>query len=337
MFTLYKHKKGLLNFLFSCFKKIQLNNIFLPWLTQQYHFNRKMEIFLSAFGLSSLPCTVMQFTRMCAHVKDIQLKPELEANFIRPALLETSPPSQTLDSTIICLNCSNDDARKFDTTTDTAELVCTLCGTVAVDHMLYEQIAERDFVDDDSEVSNIHTNFPSKYGYLMSDSYELETYVQGNAKVRNCRQEGELNRASTSTACKDRQKQAAIRLLENLGQQLGVSQFAISDAIELFAKIRNKKERMMNSMMQLAACLFVTNESQKRKIIKSQLSDDDGSVTCKYCSKALLHIPARAKHMSESPACRMLARKAECASNTRRQLSDLKIMSFPGIKNIEIK
>ena len=304
------------------------------------------ERIMEAFGIPVTPISDMKFTRLCAQVKDIQLG-VCRQYHTQATNTSCSSQQQNYDihkTPVQCVNCGNKEESMFDITTDTFDLVCTVCGAIAVDHMLYPHVAEREFEDDSESV--IHTNFPAKYGYLMSDDYELETFIKRNggnkcsngagttaiarkkiAVVHSSRASCSSSRSVTSSFCKDADKCKAIQTLEQVGKTLLISKYAVMDAIELFAKLRDGKERMMNKNMQLAACMFVTHTAHQRKHVcmaaHVKVPASEKHVRCLHCNECFLTLTDRAKHMSTSLSCRCLDRKKEIMLKRKFQELDM--------------
>ena len=227
------------------------------------------------------------------------------------------PPLALMPADIICAGCGNADKAKYDTTMDTAELVCTVCGVVAVDHMLHEGQAEREFADDHEEVSRVHASFPQRYGHLMSAGFNLQTVICGRtpggqpiARGRTREEHPYLNRCSITTWRRDADTQRCIAAMEQAAQLLGAPPDAQSDAIERFAAARQANERMLAKDVQMAACLATAMEAHARKIVLP-VPKGVPTVACPACAAMFHSTTQRAQHSAQSPACRAAAAKRE--------------------------
>jgi uncharacterized Zn finger protein (UPF0148 family) len=79
----------------------------------------------------------------------------------------------SLDSTLVCSRCKNSEPEQFEWNADNGDVVCRKCGTVAMDHALFEGEAHRNFDDDEEDKSHAGRNVSEHY----SDSYNLATVV----------------------------------------------------------------------------------------------------------------------------------------------------------------
>lgn len=224
-----------------------------------------------------------------------------------------------------CPGCGAADPSLFDTTTDTAEMVCTRCGAVIVDHMLFQGQAERDF-QEEGEDDPAHASFPSRYGYLMSDAYNLQTDIRNGphgktARRPVCREEHPyLKRAFTSTRRRDTDMRVAIGKIEAAAQRLAVSSDAQVDAVERFAKRRKHAEHMMSKDVQMAACLMLAAGAHARKPLLST-AKPAATVQCSVCDAMFCSTAQRAEHYAATPACKAATVKRETA--IKRRLNSL--------------
>ena len=266
---------------------------------------RNPVVFLRAFGASTDEKTVAVFLRLCANV------PHIGRVRAQPVL----PDSTTvhLHCGPICQGCGNADQKDFDTTADTSELVCIKCGVVAVDHLLFQGEAEREY-EDDTE-NRTHASFPQRFSYLMSDEYNLETVVKAGDTTRMPRRGSQVQDGRTPTATsvkkRDSDKRRAIATMEEAALKINVPLLPTVDAIELFASFRDDRERIAHKDILQAACLFVAASAHDRKVPALSAELPIPSVGCPHCNEVFLTTTERARHWSHSPPCRMANRKKD--------------------------
>jgi hypothetical protein len=265
--------------------------------------------FLRAFGAPTDEKTVAVFLRLSANVPHVRARTQMAT---------TSPDSFVpttghLYSGPVCQGCGNADQTDFDMTTDTSELVCIKCGVVAVDHLLFQGEAEREF-EDDTE-NRVHASFPQRFSYLMSDEYNLETVVKTGETTRTLRRGSQVQdgRPSTATSIKKRDcdKRRAIAAMEEAARKIGVPLLPTVDAIELFASFRDDRERIAYKEILQAVCLFVAATAHDRKAPALSAEPPVPSVRCPHCSVVFVTTTERAKHWTHSQPCRMANRKKD--------------------------
>jgi hypothetical protein len=276
-------------------------------LLKKRRMGRNAADFLRAFGAQTDEKTVAAFSRLCVNLPQI-------------GRLKTRQGIEVLDTTTahlfggpVCLGCGNADLTEFDTTTDTSELVCIKCGVVAVDHMLFQGEAEREF-EDDTE-NRVHASFPQRFSYLMSDEYNLETVVKTGDTVRTWRHGSQVldgrTPTATSTKKRDGDKRRAIAAIEEAAKKLGVPLLPAVDAIELFASFRDDRQRIAYKEVLQAVCLFIAATAHDRKTPALSAEPPIPSVGCPHCSAVFVTTTERAKHWTHSQLCRMANRKKD--------------------------
>jgi len=268
--------------------------------------------YLYAFGVDVNPETVVQFHKAYA---------KLRKGPKAPVAMKAPPEVSLLPSSLQCQGCGNSDERKFDTTMDTAEVVCIACGAVAVDHVLYGGVAERDFADSGEE-SKSHASYPHRFWYLMSDSYNLQTAVKETAA---CAVEDTPCRTDTSTWRRDVDKQKAIGQMEAAGDRLRCPALAIIDAIELFAEIRDSKQRVGKKDLQKAVCLYACTVSLARRQQLPPSQEAVPTIQCLFCDEKFVTVTERAKHCANNQPCRMAARKKDQMARKRISALDMNV------------
>jgi transcription initiation factor TFIIIB Brf1 subunit/transcription initiation factor TFIIB/uncharacterized C2H2 Zn-finger protein len=235
-----------------------------------------------------------------------------------------------LPAGVVCAGCGNADAALFDTTMDTAELVCTRCGAVAVDHMLFEGQAEREFTDsgDGQEESRAHASFPHRYGHLMSAAFNLQTVIRGGNgsedgggnRGKEREEHPHLNIHMTSTWRRDVDTQRCIAVMEQAADKLGAPADAVNDAIEQFAHARRSTERMLGKEVQMAAYLYTAMASHARKTILP-VPKGEPTVPCPTCAVMFHSTTERAQHCATSSLCKAAAVKKDAKLSKRMRAS----------------
>jgi hypothetical protein len=182
----------------------------------------------------------------------------------------TAPPV-TAAPVYKCRGCENQDATLFVCDEVSADLICTCCGAVAVDHMLYEGEECRNFSgeNDGDQEDRSHCSKPTPYSKYMSDAYQLQTFVKTKNGDALCTRKMlvENDGHQTSVQCKDADKQRAIVEMEDIAEKLGIASLAVMDAVEMFATERNHKERMMHKHLFAGVCLYVCHVNQKKRVV----------------------------------------------------------------------
>jgi hypothetical protein len=261
--------------------------------------NLDVGCFLRAFGLVVDDETTAAFHKCSTAIKTPSKS--------KPPPAEPLPAVITMDQSIRCRGCGNDNEAMYDTTTDTAELVCILCGVVAVDHILFEGQSEIDYAEDGCE-ARAHASYPTQYNYLMSDEFNLSTTGSVSAMPR-----------------KDADTHRAIQAMEGVAARLLIPRLALDDGINLFARMRREKDRISNKDILQAACLYVAATALARKKIMLHV-EVKPSIVCNHCSSAFLTLTDRAKHYGKSAGCRMSHRKRSI--NTQMPMWDMKSDNF---------
>ena len=274
---------------------------------------------LGAFGLpASALSTFTHFRTVLAH-----------AARKRPCV--DIPSAHLLPAGVVCAGCGNAEEGLFDTTIDTAEMVCTRCGTVAVDHMLFQGQAEREFADsgDGVEETRAHASFPHRHGHLMSAAFNLQTVIRGSIgggssgmpyRGRTRDEHPHLNISVTSTWRRDADTQRCIAAMEQAAEKLGAPADAVNDAIEQFADARRSTERMLGKEVQMAAYLYIAMASHARKTILP-IAKGEPTVSCPTCAAMFHSTTERAQHCAVSAACRTAAVKKEAKLSKRMRAS----------------
>jgi hypothetical protein len=275
------------------------------------------EAVLLAFGLPTTATTLAAFSQFkSAHTQRQRRK-----------VTAPAPPPVLMPAGLVCAGCGNADESCFDATMDTAELVCTACGVVAVDHMLYEGQAEREFADDAEEESRVHASFPQRYGHLLSAGHNLATIICGGdrgtepiLRARAREEHPTLNRCATTAWRRDTDTLRCIAAMEQAAACLGASPDAQADAIERFAAARRGSERMLAKEVQMAACLATAMAAHARKVVLP-IPRGEPTVECPTCAVRFYSTTERAQHAATSPACRAAAAKKEVKLSKRMRAS----------------
>jgi len=272
---------------------------------------------LDAFGLpASALATFTHFRTVFTH-----------AARKRPCA-QVLPATQVLPAGVVCTGCGNAEEALFDTTMDTAELVCTRCGAVAVDHMLFQGQAEREFADsgDGAEETRAHASFPHRHGHLMSAAFNLQTVIRGSgssampSRGRTRDEHPHLSVSVTSTWRRDADTQRCIFAMEQAAEKLGAPAHAVNDAIEQFATARRSAERMLGKEVQMAAYLYTAMAAHARKTVLP-IAKGEPSVACATCAAMFHSTTERAQHCAVSAACRAAAVKKEAKLSKRMRSS----------------
>jgi hypothetical protein len=253
-----------------------------------------IESFLLAFNLPADSIHISAFKRHS----------DALTHRLRSTKYQTSNRAPYANLHITCPGCGHTDSRLYDVIPDSAEMVCTQCGAVVVDHMLYQYPVHK-HDDEEGKPDTCHFSMPHKYGHIMSDEHELTT--MGRSKVNARLRTDDTERNTTTTACKDRDKQRAIRTMEDAAIKLGVCPLAVNDAIHLFANIRDERQRILGKSVQIAACLYVCAKARERRvpIPHVQPNPETFQFKCRVCECAFQTAVMRIKHWDASPVCRI--------------------------------
>ena len=153
----------------------------------------------------------------------------------------------------------------------TAEAVCTRCGCVVVDHMLFLGPSEREF-EEDGGVSPEHAAFPDAHARLLSDQAALDvTFIRGGAgggpRVRRApphyASDDLLTKNQTTLARRDRDKRAAVKEVEDAADRLRGGgrphppRAVVDSALDLYAHVRDTQEHVQAKSLAPASCLLV--------------------------------------------------------------------------------
>jgi hypothetical protein len=218
---------------------------------------------LHILGFGNDDCIRIVFYKLARHISEVKTQPNFGfQTFSAPAVNA---------AVYKCRGCTNQDASLFVCDEVSADLICTCCGAVAVEHMLYEGEECRNFSgeNDGDQEDRSHCSKPTPYSKYMSDAYQLQTFVKTTHGDALCTRKmlADTGRNQTSVQCKDSDKQKAFTQMEDIADKLGIANLAVMDAVEMFATERNQKERMMHKDLFAGVCLYVCHVHQKRRMV----------------------------------------------------------------------
>ena len=194
------------------------------------------------------------------------------------------------------------------------DIICTLCGTVAMESLMHEGSQFRKF---EGEVDrNHHGDAPNR---LFSNAYNMATTLGGvqtvsaaggpgfgsqkggNEQVlRNAHAYIELNisqfgkgERQTRVGYKDRQKKDAFVQMIHIGDALHLHEAVVQRAKEIFAGFRDDRELVQSFKAVICACLVIAFEEMSRNgmmIMKQrQQQDAEASLSNRANKRNELH------------------------------------------------
>ena len=235
-----------------------------------------------------------------------------------PPVVHADPPH------LECTFCKNTDARLFVHIYEAGDVVCRKCARVTVSNCLFEGEASRAFASDsgDEPVSNIQASMPDARAFLFSDEHALRTVrVHGDAEDAvklMYTSDACLLRGQTTTWCKDMDKQQCVTLMEHAALKMGVCRAAREDAIALFARLRDTRQRVPHKRIAMAACMLVCHAAAQwsRAFAKATVTEHAYTFTCTSCGHDFHTQTARGKHACTAKPTR------------KRKVPELDMLSF---------
>ena len=291
---------------------------------------------LRAFHLDVNPthtALLMQLYQSCA-LEWVRLQRRmLRAPAVPEDAYTVSEPRPLGYQTIVCTWCANADAREFIHTYEDGDIVCRKCGRVTVSNCLFEGETTRTFASEsgtDDAAPRPHAAFPDPRQYLFSDEYALRgcparsastgadddvSHAQGKLAYTS---DAALPRGQTTTWCKDTDKQQCIMLMEDAAYKLALCRHAVDGAIELFAHVRDARQRVTHKRIIMAACLLLCSAAVawSRAFPKAVITSHAYDLTCTDCTGVFHTSIARANHVCP----KRLVRK--------RKVHELDMLSF---------
>jgi len=265
-------------------------------------------------------------------LRKLQMAPRVTPNAV-------AYPEQNASSALVCPRCKNAASHMFVHVPEVGDIVCECCGTVVVEHMLFEGEQERTFQKDENGGADAqdrsHVGRPNRWSYLLSDSYGLRTYVEGGMNVTGhirkvidlMRTDGSA-KTSTTDARRDRDKLHAIHVLQTSAWRLGVCKYACNDAIEMFSRVRDAKEHVLHKELCMALCLYVCHEAQIRRRPLMTPTASQGFFICPGCDGKFLTASRRIHHFDVSTDCRKTFNaSAHCQTHKKRRV-ELDFLQF---------
>lgn len=197
-----------------------------------------------------------------------------------------------------CKTCGNQDQAEFTLDRKNGDIICTVCGTVAMESLMHEGSQFRKF---EGEVDrNHHGDAPNR---LFSNAYNMATTLggvqmtssaggpgfgsqkAGNEQVlRNAHAYIELNisqfgkgERQTRVGYKDRQKKDAFVQMTHIGDALHLHEAVVQRAKEIFAGFRDDRELVQSFKAVICACLVIAFEEMSRngmQIMKQRQQQD---------------------------------------------------------------
>jgi len=286
---------------------------------------------LTAFGLESNQRTLRTVDMLCTRMREFRASGA-------PASLATGPSAHE-PSGVVCPGCGNGDVRNYDIVGEASEMVCIVCGTVVLDHMLHEGEAVRHFVDREKEDTvRPQCSRPSTYASLFSEDMNLTTVAYGGGRgvkrpkycVDAYPVTAVLLRPSITARCRDVDKVTAITMYEEAAARIGVPRTVVDDAVRLFAKFRDARVHISSKRLSMATCLWVCLTSHCRRlaapptVLHGPGEPPVPQFLCGGCGKGFLTAQQRLRHWDTTPACQQVARAVERRKEvTRRRSMDL--------------
>jgi uncharacterized Zn finger protein (UPF0148 family) len=212
-----------------------------------------------------------------------------------------------------CKVCGNNDQALFVLDSKNGDVICTSCGTVAMESIMHEGSQFRKFegeVDRNHHgdasnplYSNAHNMSTTLGGVQMTSSVNqgFGTQSKGIENVlRNAHAYTELNLSQfgkngerrTRIGYKDRQKRDAFHQMTHVGDALNLHEAVVQRAKELFAGFRDDRELVQQFKGVIAACLCEAFDQLSRdghRLLKLREQD----------TKALLENNERANRRNE--------------------------------------
>jgi hypothetical protein len=177
--------------------------------------------------------------------------------------------------------CGNQDQAEFTLDRKNGDIICTACGTVAMESLMHEGSQFRKF---EGEVDrNHHGDAPNK---LFSNAHNMATTLGGiqmtssaggpgfgsqkkgiEQVLRNAHAYTELNisqfgkgERKTRVGYKDRQKKDAFVQMTHVGDALHLHEAVVQRAKEIFAGFRDDRELVQSFKPVICACLVIAFE-----------------------------------------------------------------------------
>lgn len=242
-------------------------------------------------------------------------------------------PQSNHENHLRCRNCHT--KGKFITDTRASDMVCVVCGCVAISHLMHEGEWVRDFKDDEG-VSKSQTGTPSDPRF--SDAYQLRSKVVGwsnRAQEEFEKESSTGDPRATTDYYKDRQIEKAFILIDNLGERLSLGETAVEDAKTLFAEFRKKYEHLHCYKEKVATALGMALYTRylKQKEIEDELVETCKGFPCEYCGDLFRTPRDVTLHITECDMIppyvkeeTVLAEEKKRAK--RKRLNDIPMVSF---------
>jgi len=231
----------------------------------------------------------------------------MTSNVTNAAAYIMDGPTPLGHQTLTCTFCANADVREFVHSYDDGDIICRKCGRVAVSNYLFEGDATRTFTGenasaDDATRSRPHAAFPDARSYLFSDEHALRSAVAPDVSEHTTvsakyTSDAALARGQTTTWCKDTDKQRCVTAIEDAAIKLGVCKIAVNSAIELFAALRDARQRVLHKRILMAACLLVCHAmSRWSRAFPVPLTTHAYTLRCEHCNNVFHSAKNRAQH-----------------------------------------
>lgn len=199
-----------------------------------------------------------------------------------------------------CKICGNNDQADFVMDCKNGDLICTNCGTVAIESLMHEGSAYRKFEGEADR--NHHGDMPNP---LFSDAHNMSTTLGGLSQqsgagiggygsvrggglenvLRNAHSYTEMNisqfgkgEKKTRIGYKDRQKKDAFVQMNHTGDALNLHEAVVQRSKELFAGFRDDRELLIQYKGVIAACLceaFDQLSRDGRQILRLSAEGED--------------------------------------------------------------
>lgn len=177
--------------------------------------------------------------------------------------------------------CGNKDQAEFTLDRKNGDIICTMCGTVAMESLMHEGSQFRKFEGEADR--NHHGDAPNK---LFSNAHNMATTLGGmqvtssaggpgfgsqkkgiENVLRNAHAYTELNisqfgkgERKTRIGYKDRQKKDAFIQMTHIGDALHLHEAVVQRAKEVFAGFRDDRELVQSFKAVVCACLIIAFE-----------------------------------------------------------------------------
>jgi hypothetical protein len=265
---------------------------------------RTLERALDGARLASVPKERMG---LAAFMDEVARSAAAEAKRDAPEMVIVVP-------TMTCRSCGNRDETQFETNPKSGDVICQLCGAVAMEHAIHDGDWTRNFEGEENTSQIGPTPDP-----LLSSAFNLRTAVavgpgvkkeaarryravQDMIELDHSHGPADTTERRTRIGYKDKQKQKAFERIDTEGDRMKLSAAVLTRAKTIFAAYRDAHEKVTDFDKTVASCViqaFEEGEFNSRlqlwREIVEESSADSGSGSGWSAGSRRLELVRRAK------------------------------------------